>query len=131
MEGLPKMKPLDRKGIENCYASAFGLYDIGNYEEAAGLFTFLALQDPFDARFWKGLASSRQMNREYQAALPAWANYCLLSREDPMGHFHAGECFLSMGEKNQALKAFQLAEVDLKEGPIWEKIQLLKGGAHG
>ena len=54
------------------YAIAFGLYEKGDYRGAAQLFTQLVLTDPFSEHYWQGLASSRQMAREYLAAVHAW-----------------------------------------------------------
>lgn len=124
LETLTPLKPEEREVV---YAAAFGLYEVGDYPKAAGFFTHLILQDPFEVRFWKGLASSRQMAKEYTAALHAWAVLSLLYNQDPLPHFHAAECLISVGNEVDALKALQLAAKHCKEtDPLFQKIKLLK-----
>lgn len=110
------VKPFSLKERETLYAAAYGIYDVGDYEKGADLFTHLILHDPFDVRFWKGLAASHQMQKHYLDALKAWAIVCLLSGQDPTGHFHAAECYLSLDEIEEAKKALKCAEGYLKNG---------------
>jgi len=108
--GVKGGKSFSKHERETIYSIAFGKYELGEYAKAAELFTHLLLHDPHDIRFWKGLASSEQMQKNYKAALHAWAIHALLSGHSPAGHFHAAECYLSMGEKEEAKKALTLAE---------------------
>jgi type III secretion system low calcium response chaperone LcrH/SycD len=109
------------------YATAFGLYEKGDYRGAALLFTQLVLTDPYSEHYWQGLASSKQMAREYMAAIHAWSLVALLKEEDPLPHFHAAECFLSLEEKEEALKALEAAlSLCREDEPLCEKIHLLK-----
>ena len=109
------------------YATAFGLYEKGDYRGAAQLFTQLVLTDPYSVHYWQGLASSRQMTREYLAAVHAWSMVALLRANDPLPHFHAAECFLSLDEKEDALKALDAAlELAGKNESLCDKINLLK-----
>jgi type III secretion system low calcium response chaperone LcrH/SycD len=109
------------------YATAFGLYEKGDYRGASQLFTRLVLTDPCSAHYWQGLASSKQMAREYMAAVHAWSMIALLQESDPLPHFHAAECFLSLEEKDEALKALDVA-LDLCQDDerLCSKIHLLK-----
>lgn len=111
-----EIKPFSAKERETLYAAAYGMYEVGDYEKGADLFTHLILHDPFDVRFWKGLAAARQMQKLYLDALKAWAITCHLSGQDPMGHFHAAECYLSLDEIEEAKKALRCAEGLLKNG---------------
>lgn len=108
------------------YASAYGLYEQGDYRRSAKLFTQLVLSDPFSEDYWQGLASAKQMAREYLAAVHAWGLLALLKEADPIPHFHAAECLLSLGEKEEALKALDAALELCREEPLREKIYLLK-----
>ncbi len=109
------------------YATAYALYEKGDYRGAAQLFTQLVLTDPYLPHYWQGLASSKQMAREYMAAVQAWGMVALIIGNDPMPHFHAAECFLSMEDKEEALKALDAA-LDLagKNEALCAKINLLK-----
>jgi len=109
------------------YATAFGLYEKGDYRGASQLFTQLVLTDPFSEHYWQGLASSKQMGRDYMAAVHAWSMVALLKEGDPLPHFHAAECFLSLDEKEDALKALDAAlERCQNDERLCNKIHLLK-----
>jgi len=112
---------------ETVYSAAYGMYEVGDYERAAGLFTELVLNEPFELRFWQGLASCRQMNKEYKAALHAWSIVCLMGGQKPISHFHAAECYLSLGDLKEASKALQCAQKSLPSSdPLYGKIEELK-----
>lgn len=130
--GVSGGKPFSISQRETIYAAAFGMYERGEYSQSADFFTMLILHDPYEVRFWKGLASSRQMEKKFKEALHAWAIHALLSGQDPMTHFHAAECYLSMGEKEEAKKALALAEkgFSLKD-PTKEKIGYLQEKIYG
>jgi type III secretion system low calcium response chaperone LcrH/SycD len=115
--------PLEKE--REFYAIAYGLYEKGDYRGAAQLFTQLVLTDPFSEHYWQGLASSKQMAREYHAAVHAWSLVALLREGDPEPHFHAAECFLSLEEKEEALKALHAALEFCKDEQLREKINLL------
>jgi type III secretion system low calcium response chaperone LcrH/SycD len=108
------------------YAIAFGLYEKGDYRGASKLFTKLVLTDPFSVHYWQGLAGSQQMAREYLAAVHAWGLVALMREGDPMPHFHVAECFLSLDEQQEALKALDAALEFSEEESLREKINLLK-----
>jgi type III secretion system low calcium response chaperone LcrH/SycD len=124
--GVSSPKNLTPKERETLYAIAYGMYEEGRYGKAAGFFTKLVLHFPYEVRFWKGLAGSRQMEGDYKAALQAWSIVCLLGQHPPSAHFHAAECYLSLGEKEEALVALKAASVHLKGDAVMaEKIEQL------
>ena len=103
----PKFTPRQR---ETLYGTAYAFYQTSDYARAADIFTLLICYDPFDDRFWKGLASCRQMEKDYAAALRAWSVFCTISSERKEGFFHVSECFLSLGKLKEAEKALTLCE---------------------
>ena len=121
-----EVKPIPLEMQRQLYATAFGMYEKGDYRSAWQLFTQLVLSDPFSEHYWLGLASSKQMARDYQAAIHAWSLVALLKEGDPMPHFHAAECLLSLDEKEEALKALDAALDLCTEERLHEKINLLK-----
>jgi type III secretion system low calcium response chaperone LcrH/SycD len=122
-----QMNPFTPKQMEILYSVAYGYYEQGRYAQAIALFTQLILHHPFDPRFWKGLASNHQMEGSYSAAAKVWATVCLLEPNNPLSHFHAAECFISMGEKEEARKALEcsLNRLDHSD-PLFSKIEMLK-----
>lgn len=112
---------------EIAYQKAFKLYEEGCYKDASSVFFTLALKDPLEECYWRGLASSRQMERKFEAALHAWAIVAILVSKDAWPHFHAAECLFALRDTFEAKKALLLAEEKLKEtDPLYEKIQSLK-----
>jgi len=97
------------------YTSAYQFYEAGQYAQASSLFTQLILAAPLEEKYWRGLASSRQMEKSYQEALSAWSMTALLVESDPFPHFHAAECLLTLEEREEALKALAMAKARLKE----------------
>lgn len=109
------------------YNTAYRLYDEGRYKDASSLFTQLALKDPFEESYWRGLAAARQMERKFEAALHAWALVAILAEKDPWPHFHAAECYFALRDNLEANKALNLAEDRLKnEDPLHQKIRQLR-----
>jgi type III secretion system low calcium response chaperone LcrH/SycD len=117
---------------DHLYAVGFGSYSQGSYAQASSLFTTLVTANPFDERFWRGLASSKQMEEKYQEALRAWSLVALLCDKDPLPHFHAAECLMSLNEKSDALKALKMAqELSSTNADLQTKIELLREVNYG
>ncbi|MBN1914895.1 MAG: SycD/LcrH family type III secretion system chaperone [Parachlamydiales bacterium] len=87
------------------YAQGYAFYQQGQYEKGAEIFKILTLHDPMEEKFFKGLASCYQMQGFFEKATESWAICALLDKNDPYPHFHAAECLISLGEKNDAIKA--------------------------
>lgn len=113
---------------EQLYAMSFLLYEKGDYATAIGFFTKLVSTNPFMAKYWRGLASSQQMQKEYLAAIQAWSLVALLDDKDPLPHFHAAECLLSLDNRQEAMKALNAAEslLSSNDEALRDKIHLLK-----
>jgi|SRR5579862_2159599 len=107
---MPSSEAFSVEEQEELYGIAFQLYELGNYPHAGQFFKKLVLCNPFAEKYWRGLASCHQMQKEYLAAIQAWTSSALLEDKDPLPHFHAAECLFSLGEKEEALHALQAAE---------------------
>lgn len=129
--GFTDLKDLTQKEREILYSAGYALYQEGHYEKSAGLFTKLVLHFPYESRFWKGLASNRQMQKDYRAALQAWGVFALLSGHSPDAHYHAAECYLSLGEVDEAKKALSCAKIHLeKKDPMRIEVEKLQKQVH-
>ena len=56
------------------------------------------------------LKTNWQKLKEFDNALMAYAMTTLIDDIDPMPHFHAAQCYFELGNKDEALKAINLAE---------------------
>ena len=122
-----KISPISLQLECQFYGAAFEFYENGNYREATKLFTQLVLTDPYSENYWRGLASSKQMVKDYQASLHGWSMVALFQENDPLPHFHAAECCLALDDKEDALKALDAAlSLCGKDDSLNEKINLLK-----
>ncbi len=123
LDGVTFKEPMSKEDRKILYTAAYGMYKVGDYDKASHLFTKLVLQDPFDACSWKGLASCHQMAKKYDEALQAWSVICLMTDAFPEAHFHAAECYLSLGNSKEAKKAL----ANISEGhPLYERANALK-----
>lgn len=113
--------------IEEFYAYGFSQYESGNWKSAVEAFRILCTRRPFEPRFWFGLSASLQEASSYTDALHAWAMTAILKEKDPYPHFHAAECYFSMGNIGDAAKALREVEVRIcLSHPLREKVDLLK-----
>lgn len=112
---------------EKFYLCAYSHYHSGHWTEAADIFRLLCTRRPLESRFWFGLGAALQEGGSYFDALHAWAMASLLNKEDPYPHFHAAECYFSLSDRTEAVKALDEAYLKIEQNhPLGEKIALLK-----
>lgn len=112
------------------YATAYAFYEQCNYVSSMQVFLKLATSSPFQEKYWKGLASSYQMLTQYREAAKAWAAAACLCPDDPIPHFHAAECLLSLKKWEDGMKALACARERLGEDmQLKNKIELLNAAA--
>jgi type III secretion system low calcium response chaperone LcrH/SycD len=125
-----KIKRWTAKEAETIYASAYSLYETSQYSQAGDIFLQLIFSNSFEQKYWRGLAASRQMESKFEEALHAWSLVALLVEQDPLPHFYAAECFISLKNKEEALIALLAAEERLKDDGqshlLHAKIECLK-----
>jgi type III secretion system low calcium response chaperone LcrH/SycD len=126
-----EISPIPLENQRQTYAQAFTHYENEEYRIAAKYFTQLVITDPFSEHYWQGLASSKQMAREYLAAIHAWSMVSLLRESDPLPHFHAAECLIALEDLLEASKALDAALNLCQEDSLREKIHLLKALHYG
>ncbi len=123
-------KNFSNEDLEILYTLGYHLYNSGDYAQAKLIFKQLVLSKPLEHRHWFGLGSVLQIEKTYSEALVSWSMASLLNGEDPLPHFHAAECLLSLNQKEEAFKAFDSAEVLIKntgkQEELLGKIEYLK-----
>ena len=88
--------------LEAIYHFAHNAYQQHKYEEAVALFLFLVENDHAEHRFWMGLAAAYQMSEQHQRALVAFGMTAFLDATNPWPPIHACECYLAMGDGENA-----------------------------
>lgn len=106
---------LSLKEQEAAYTLGYEHYEKGEWRKAKRLFLTLVYANPSEGMYWKGLASTLQMQERYAEAVQAWALVALLDERAPLPHFHAAECLLALDEKKEAGKALQSARERLRK----------------
>jgi type III secretion system low calcium response chaperone LcrH/SycD len=119
-------KEVGSMSAELLHAEAFRLYEQGKYSDASALFTQLVLIDPFSFAYWQGLASAKQLCRDYEAALQAWSLAVLLETQDPSAYFHVAECLMYLEQSQEALQALEAALRCCKDAELEMQIYKLK-----
>lgn len=108
-EGKPiSFEEFSQEDFNTLYTVAYGLYESGDYMPAKDIFHQLVLAKPLQSEYWFCMGSCLQMDKAYSEALSAWAMCALLDGHNPLPHYHAAECYLSLGEILEGKKALNL-----------------------
>ena len=106
---LKGMRGISDETMEAVYGLAYNNYNNGKFDEASRLFGFLGGFDPYQSKYWIGLAAARQMLKQYQGAIQAYSMAALMAEEDPNPSLYAADCYMIMGKKELAEKALTAA----------------------
>ena len=107
VDGIPLgvVKGFSDDEIEAVYNVAYNFYQQHQYEKAEKLFAFLALHEHIDSRFSLGLGGCYQLMGKYNQAITAYSCAALVDATNPMPAFHACECYMALGDWENARKA--------------------------
>lgn len=121
------------KDVRAMYAIAHKHYCIDNYEDAEELFVRLVLARPANIAFWKGLASTRQMQKNYNGALVCYGMCAVLDNKDLSFHIYGAECLYYLEELEEAGRALAFVGETIKEDhpnfKAYAKVKLWVEGA--
>jgi len=108
-EGKPiPIESFTQEDFNTLYTVGYGLYEAGDYIEAKRIFHQLVLAKPLQSEYWFCMGSCLQMEKSFTEALSAWAMCALLDGHNPLPHFHAAECYFSLGDIPEGKKAINL-----------------------
>lgn len=93
--------------LEAIYALGHSLYSQEQYSNAVKCFAFLVANVQTDKRYTSALASSLQMLKRYEEAMQYHCMATLMDVEDPLPLFHTAECFINLGQIQEAQEALQ------------------------
>ncbi len=112
--------------IEAFYSLGYGYYQNGKYEQAIHFFRFLTLIDTENPKHWMGLGAALQMIKQYHHAIQCFGYAAVLNPKNPYAPFHAAECYLSLGEENNAAEVFDAAVEVANKNPAQYKTILTR-----
>src|SRR5215207_742105 len=95
--------------MEAVYTIALQEIDAGKYREAEDRFVLLCRLDHYDGRYWLGLGVVRQLTKRYQGAINAYAMAGINDGENPVPGLRASECYLALGDLENALSGAKSA----------------------
>lgn len=107
---------LDRADLEVLYAVGFNFLNQGDGAKALDSFTYLVLIDPLEAKNYYCLGMAYQMQGDMKQAAEAFVNFLALDATNPDGYLRYGECLLALGERTDAIAAFEIAEAEAAKG---------------
>ena len=119
---LKDMHGFTDKEMEALYATAYHLYKGGRYQDALKLFKALCFFDHMQPKYWLGLGAVRQMLKDYQGAIAAYAYAFMLDFNDPRPPMYAAECLLAMGKKAEAESALR-SVLEFSKGELAEEFK--------
>lgn len=95
--------------MEALYAIALQEFDAGKFEDAENRFLLLCRLDHYSGKYWLGLGATRQMLKRYKDATLAYALAGIHDGENPVPGLRAAECYLAMGDLENALSGAKAA----------------------
>lgn len=105
---LGELRGLTPQHYEAMYFIGHNLYGQSKFKEAATVFAFLAMNNPYDRRFAQALGSCKQMLGEYAQAITWYSASSILDMTDPVPTFHTAECLAAMGQLEDARDALDM-----------------------
>lgn len=113
--------------MEGIYSFAYDFYQKGKLDEAEAIFKFLCLYDFYNVDYIMGLAAVKQLKKQYQAAIDLYALAYLNAKNDYRPVFYAGQCNLSLGEKEKAKYCFDQVSKNISDLSIKERADVYLG----
>jgi len=107
---LGELKGISPEELEAVYSLGFNYYRTGKYEEAYKIFQFLVLFDHLNAKYWLAVGAVQQVMRDWKGAVASYGYASFLDLSNPKPQLHAAECFLAMGDRENAESALAALE---------------------
>ena len=104
-ETLKDLRGLDDAQMEMIYSLGFGFYQSGRYEDAEKVFQLLTLLDYSEVKYWLGMGAVQQALRKFDQAVKSYAMGMMIDMHEPRLAYHAAECYLALGDKENAASA--------------------------
>lgn len=99
---VAEIKGVSQADLEGIYKIAHTYYMTGKMEEAENLFYMLCVISHTTPKYWEALGAVRQVRKEYDEAVKAYAAAALYDMNRPKPHYYSAECNLAIGDLDAA-----------------------------
>ena len=110
MGTVRELKGITDAEMEAIYSMGFSFYNTGRYDDAEKVFRFLVLFDHLNPKYWIGLGAVQQVKKLYGDAITSYGYASFLDLDNPKPQYFAAECFLALGDKDNALSSLAALE---------------------
>lgn len=118
-----QLKGLSPATLETMYSIAHSMYESNQFQKAREIFQTLTMLDHFEFKYFFGLASSYQMERNYRMAIESYGLCYILQPNDPLIPFHCGYCHLMLKDFEAAESGFYAAMEWAEEKPEYADLK--------
>ena len=111
---LAQITGLTRDDLDVLYAHGFSLLNKGSYDKAVTIFGNLTMIDPLEGKNHYCLGVALQMMGKHEVARDTFLSFLMLEATNPDGYLRLGESMMALGDRDMAIGAFELAELEAK-----------------
>ena len=100
---LGELKGITRRELNAVYQMGLGFYKTGRFDDVEKVFTFLVMFDHLEPKYWLAAGAVQQVKKQFEKAKSAYVQATLLDLHNAKPQYYAAECFLALGQKDDAL----------------------------
>lgn len=119
----------DHNLLDAQHQIAFQFYQQADYKKAASAYSYLTVLNPYEYKFWMGLAISKQSDRLYEEAIVGFTMAEAIDPENPTPHLHLAQCYQALQLRDLVLrhlkKTVEVAGTRFEFAEIRKKAEIL------
>ena len=100
---LAELKGITRRELNAVYQMGLGFYNTGRFDDAEKVFTFLAMFDHLEPKYWLAAGAVQQVKKNFEKAKAAYVQAAMLDIRNPKPQYYVAECYLALGQRDDAL----------------------------
>ena len=100
---LAELKGITRRELNAVYQMGLGFYNTGRFDDAEKVFTFLAMFDHLEPKYWLGAGAVQQVKKNCEKAKSCYVQASMLDLHNPKPQYYVAECYLALGQRGDAL----------------------------